>query len=152
MPLAGYFRNIGALLLALLFIADYYLPKSAVVEREMAHPPVIRIFSVEKLPDRIDLDTTQTPVTVAIPANSSIETASMPNGSGTPPIQSHVAAGRDAFALAPPADSRPQTSIGQDKRQLKTQRIAARTKRHARPRMIVVAQPRQFAWFGFRYW
>ncbi|WFU82605.1 hypothetical protein QA645_07670 [Bradyrhizobium sp. CIAT3101] len=58
MPIIRYFAFVGALLLALLFAADRYLP--APVERVAAADPdrtIIRIASARRLPDKIVFDT-----------------------------------------------------------------------------------------------
>jgi hypothetical protein len=59
MPLAAYFRNVGAVLLALLLIADFYLPASPVVQKAEVYRPVIRIFSERKGIEPVIFDTTQ---------------------------------------------------------------------------------------------
>lgn len=58
MPIIRYFVSVGALLLALLFAADRYLPPP--VERAAAADPdrtIIRIASARRLPDKIVFDT-----------------------------------------------------------------------------------------------
>jgi hypothetical protein len=57
MPLAAYFRNVGAALLALLLIANFYLPPSPVAQGAATYPPVIRIHSEQRLPAPIVFDT-----------------------------------------------------------------------------------------------
>ena len=58
MPLARYFYFVGGVLLALLFILDATLPTFPVVEEKAkANPPVIRIYSDRKWPERIVYDT-----------------------------------------------------------------------------------------------
>ena len=56
MPLARYFYFVGTVLLALLFILDATLQKFPVVEQTKANPPVIRIYSDRKWPERIIYD------------------------------------------------------------------------------------------------
>jgi hypothetical protein len=60
MPIGQYIAWVGTLLLALLFVADWYLPKSlpepagdAIVK------PVIRIASIQQPPERVVIDTSQ---------------------------------------------------------------------------------------------
>ena len=149
MPVVEYFCNVGAVLLVLLFIADFYLPKPAVDQRAKAYPPTIRIYSNHKWPDRIVLDTTQAMMTPVAPVASNIELAETRRDAGSSTIRSNV---RDAFALAPGADVRGRASAGQDKKLLGRERVATRSKRHTKSRLILVAQPRQFVWFGSRYW
>ena len=59
MPIGRYIVFVGSLLLAILFIADWYLPMApaqSVTSRE-ADKPIIRIKSDLKLPERIVFDT-----------------------------------------------------------------------------------------------
>jgi hypothetical protein len=58
-PIGRYIAFVGSLLLAILFIADWYLPMAPnqnVTSRE-ADQPIIRIKSDQKLPERIVFDT-----------------------------------------------------------------------------------------------
>ena len=60
MPIGRYLAWVGASLLALLFVADWLLPKS--VPEPAGDPinrPVIRITSVQQPPERIVIDTSQ---------------------------------------------------------------------------------------------
>src|SRR3954452_4098236 len=68
MPLARYFLCAGGVLLALLLVLDASLPKSFTPERAHTNLPVIRIHSMEKLPERVVYDTalpTRAPTAVA---------------------------------------------------------------------------------------
>jgi hypothetical protein len=60
MPIVRYIAWVGTSLLALLFVANWYLPKSL---PEPAHEaiakPVIRIASIQQPPERIVIDTNQ---------------------------------------------------------------------------------------------
>jgi hypothetical protein len=68
MPIGRYIAWVGASLLALLFVVDWYLPNSP---PEPAHDaverPVIRIASIQQPPERIVIDTSQ-PTIVPPPA------------------------------------------------------------------------------------
>ena len=58
MPLMRYFGFVGSALLLLLFGLDWYLPQPVVEPvRSVADKPVIRIRSIEKLPERVVIDT-----------------------------------------------------------------------------------------------
>jgi hypothetical protein len=57
MPLARYFLCVGGVLLALLFVADAWLPKLPVVDRPESFQPVIRIYSDGKWPERVVYNT-----------------------------------------------------------------------------------------------
>jgi hypothetical protein len=58
MPLMRYFGFVGSALLLLLFALDWYLPRPVIEPvRAVAEKPVIRISSIEKLPERMVIDT-----------------------------------------------------------------------------------------------
>ena len=58
MPLMRYFGFVGSALLLLLFGLDWYLPQPVVEPvRAVTDKPVIRISSIEKLPERVVIDT-----------------------------------------------------------------------------------------------
>jgi hypothetical protein len=60
MPIGRYIAWVGASLLALLFVADWYLPKSlSEPAPEASNRPVIRIASIQQPPERIVIDTSQ---------------------------------------------------------------------------------------------
>src|SRR5271167_1232853 len=97
MPLARYFVYVGSVLLALLFLADAYLPKLPVVAASEPHLPVIRIFAERRGPGPIVFDTN-----AVVPAPAAVAAAS-------PPPPDRVAGAtlrvRDALAQLPPADT-----------------------------------------------
>jgi len=148
MPLAAYFRIVGAALLALLWIVDSYLPRAPAVQGTAADPPVIRLHSDRKWPERVVFDTSAPTVSVDLAAlQGHVAASPAPDA----PASSAVApAMRDALAMLP-ADPRRVEAVQQNTRQMK-QKVAARSaRRHVRPQ-FVLASPRQFAWFGFRPW
>ena len=58
MPLARYFFFVGSLLLAMIFVAGWYLPDSPQTFREaQVDKSIIRIKSAHKWPERIVIDT-----------------------------------------------------------------------------------------------
>jgi hypothetical protein len=60
MPIGRYIAWVGASLLALLFVADWYLPKPLPEPAGNGiNRPVIRIASVQQPPERIVIDTSQ---------------------------------------------------------------------------------------------
>jgi len=68
MPLGRYFAFIGSVLLALLFLTDWYLPQPAAMPaRAAVDRSVIRLHSIHKWPERIVIDTSQ-PTIVPPPA------------------------------------------------------------------------------------
>jgi len=60
MPIVRFITWVGTSLLALLFVADWYLPKPlAELAGDAVNRPVIRIASVQQPPERIIIDTSQ---------------------------------------------------------------------------------------------
>jgi hypothetical protein len=60
MPIGRYIAWVGASLLALLFMADWCLPKSLPeLSGDTINRPVIRIASIQQPPERIVIDTSQ---------------------------------------------------------------------------------------------
>jgi hypothetical protein len=58
MPLGRYFAYVGSMLLALLFLADWYFPKpDAVPDRGGIDKSVIQIGSAQRWPERVVIDT-----------------------------------------------------------------------------------------------
>ena len=149
MPLARYFFFVGAALLALLFVADAYLPKLPVeagtVRDARADLPMMRIHSDRRLPDRVVFDTRipmATPVqtAAAVPAKApATKTASVAD------VSTKV---REAFAQLQPPDSKqlqpsvPKTPAPAPRRKHKI------AKRHQAPPMVLVAQQRPFGFFN----
>jgi hypothetical protein len=85
MPIARYIVWVGTSLLALLFVANWFLPESL---PEPAHEaidkPVIRIASIQQPPERVVIDTNQPTI---VPPPPLFESA----GSGSPsPLQSYA--------------------------------------------------------------
>ena len=105
MPIGRYIAWVGTSLLALLFVADWYLPKP-LPERagDAINRPVIRIASVQQPPERIIIDTSQ-PTIVPPPTLFTDAAPSKPSR-----LQSY------ASAVAPP------TVIGVDKKRRKVTR------------------------------
>jgi len=149
MPLARYFLFVGAALLALLFVADAYLPKLRVddVTQAAADLPIIRIQSNQKWPARVVFDT-------SVPAISPAQTvAAVPVQASTRVAEVSTKV-REAFAQLQPSD------LGQ------TQPSAAKTPapapavRHKRkiakkrmaPPMVLVAQQPPFGLFANNTW
>ncbi|MBR1174667.1 hypothetical protein JQ617_11930 [Bradyrhizobium sp. KB893862 SZCCT0404] len=148
MPLLAYFWKVGAALLTILFAADFCLPKAVVTERMTAERPAIRIHSDRKWPERVVLDTTL-PVIVAASAPSMtapapLAPAEAPVVPATPPALAN------ALAMARP-ESPPRDAV-EHKRPRKSQHVAARSRRHTTPQMLLAARQPQFGWFGYRYW
>jgi hypothetical protein len=88
MPIGRYIAWVGASLLALLFVADWCLPKSLPEPaRDAISRPVTRIASVQQPPERIIIDTSQ-PMIVPPPTPFTDTAPSEPS-----PVQSYASAG-----------------------------------------------------------
>jgi hypothetical protein len=153
MPVLAYFWKVGAALLALLFLADLYLPRdqllAPVAEKTAADHPTIYIRSDRKLPERVVLDT-NSPVAVAAAPVPSVPSIAKTSATADPsPIRAETPATANALAMAR-TDSHPRDAVDR-KPSRKTQHVAARSKRYPTPQMILAARQAQFAWFGFRY-
>jgi hypothetical protein len=144
MPLAAYLRNVGAALLALLLIADFYLSTPPIVQKAAAYPPVLRIHSDQKWPERINFDTTQVVVAAVAPSPWDVDAPAPPAANKIPTKRVDASGVRDALALLP------RLSVQQKKRQLKFAVRSTRT--HAKSQILLPARQGQLAWFGFRTW
>jgi hypothetical protein len=146
MPLARYFLYVGAVLLALLLVAEAYLPKLPATERAHANLPLIRIHSDRKWPQRIVYDT-------GLPAGISSAVAALEPDVQSGAMSESVSLGpkeREAFAQIRSSDaeqsqrtvSRPQEHARQSRR------------KYARKGMskLAMARPSQFGWFGKSFW
>ncbi|MBR0750672.1 hypothetical protein JQ604_00580 [Bradyrhizobium jicamae] len=148
----AYFRNVGAVLFALLLLADYFCPQLPVVEKAAVHPPIIRIFSVENWPERVVFDTARAPVPSPAEAGATVEIAGVPDVVAAPAIPVEASPARDAFAMLPKPDVAPQVSVGQHRRQHRPPYRAARPSRYYGPPPTYLAmRHRQYA-FGFFEW
>jgi hypothetical protein len=94
MPLARYFTVVGSLLLALLFLGDWYFPKlTAPPATAGVDKTIIRLHSAHKWPEAIVFDTTAIPMLAAEAEVPPAPTLPL-NPSSSP---------RQAFAMAQPA-------------------------------------------------
>lgn len=151
MPLAAYFRNVGAVLFALLLIADVWLPTSPAAPGGAARSTVIRIHSERKWPEPVIFDTTQA-ATAAVALAPWDNNPPLPQTAGGMPIDRIDASGiRDTFARLPAPESYRTASV--EHRPRPPQKHAARNARkHPKPQFVLAARQGQFTWFGFRYW
>ena len=149
MPVARYFFFVGAALLALLFVADAWLPKlpATSVADAAAETPMIRIQSDRKWPERIVFDT-------SIPVVSPVQTAAavmpVPGSARVADVSAKV---REAFAQLQPADAKPSQQV-----QAAASKAPALSpvpqkrkvaKKRTAPPMVQVAQQQQQRPFGF---
>jgi hypothetical protein len=85
MPIARYIAWVGASLLALLFVANWFLPKSlAEPTQEAIDKPVIRIASIQQPPERVVIDTNQPTI---VPPAALLES---PRSDSPSPLQSYA--------------------------------------------------------------
>ncbi len=105
MPVLRYFLFVGGALLALLLVANALLPEVPATDSvaSTADPPVIRINSDRKWPERVVFDTSQptiAPVTVA-KASDPVAAPTVVVASPAVPVASPKARVREAFAQLP---------------------------------------------------
>jgi hypothetical protein len=147
MPLAAYFRNVGAVLLALLLIAEFYLPTPRDFQKVAAYRPVIRIYSERKELEPVIFNTTQV-------AFAAVTLAPWDRNPPAPPAAheiptNDVETSRVSNALA--LHSHRAASV--DRRRQPTRKYAARgPRRHVQSQIVLTARPRQYGWFGFSDW
>lgn len=151
MPLAAYFRNVGAALLALLWILDFYLPGSTGVQRSSADPPVIRIHSDRKWPERLVFDTTQVSIAAAAPGPWDMNPPAPPAAREMPTDAARKSGTHNALARTSSRDSRRVASVEHRKRQVTARYVARSARRYPTQQVLLAARQGQFAWFGFGY-
>jgi hypothetical protein len=148
MPLWRYFAFSGSVLLALLLLADWYLPKSsAESSRADVDKTIIRIHSAKQWPDAIVFDTNRptTSAEVSVADSAPVEA----------PMPAIETSTRQAFAqLAPAAPIRAAASDVAPKKEVAAKKMAARHPVRARApvRRLASYQPtesRGFFPFGW---
>jgi len=148
MPLARYFLLVGGVLLALLFVADAYLPKLPLADTANADLPVIRIHTDRKWPAPVVYDTSL-PTIVPAQAASSVARVEEPATAADAPVKAQV---REAFAQMQPSDPQQLQQSKPRKPEAKLQRKPKITKRRVGPPIVLVARHPQFGWFGHSIW
>jgi len=144
MPVARYFLWVGGALLAVLLIANWSLPGLPGAERTSVNPPLIRIQSQQKWPERIVYDTSREAI---VPASSA---SARPDKASPAAVADLSATARDAFAEAPASDTSKAQSVDQKKADAKPHAKRKVARRRA-PVLMVERRP-QFGWFGPTYW
>jgi hypothetical protein len=147
MPLLRYFFLVGGALLALLFAADAYLPKSPAIERATATADLsmIRIRSDRKWPERIVFDTSQP--TMAPPKATVSELRIRQPTSGANAASKTPT--REAFAQLSLNANQPQPA---DLRKAEPRRKRRSVARAYTGRPLLVAQQPRFGLFGNGIW
>ena len=143
MPLARYFLWVGAVLLALLLIADLSLPELPVARSADARLPAIHIQSVEKLPERVVYDTS---IATIIPAPLASREANIPAAATV----ADISAARQAFAQSQPSDAKQPQRSDPRKRDTRQRHHRFATRRAAPSALLAARQP--FGWFGTGFW
>jgi len=147
MPLTRYLSCVGGVLLALLFIVDACFPRLPASVSANVYPPVIRIYSDQKWPERIVYDTS---LPTIIPTSvAGAEVIVQP-----PEVAAEASTGakdRAAFAMLRPVDeqllsSNTKMRIVKPRHQVKIVR-----KRVPAPRLAMV-RPVSSGWFGKGFW
>jgi hypothetical protein len=147
MPLMRYFYFVGGVLLALLFILDACFPKLPASAKAKVYPPVIRIYSDQKWPERIVYDT-------SLPTIVPTLTASTEPIIRVPQMIANDSAGArkwEALAMMPPSGEPLQASGAKMREPKPRHPIKIVRKRPPAPR-IAMARPRPFGWFGQSFW
>jgi hypothetical protein len=147
MPLMRYFYFVGGVLLALLFILDACFPKLPASAKAKVYPPVIRIYSDQKWPERIVYDT-------SLPTIVPTLTASTEPIIWVPQMIANDSAGArkwEALAMMPPSGEPLQASGAKMREPKPRHPIKIVRKRPPAPR-IAMARPRPFGWFGQSFW
>ena len=144
MPLARYFLRIGGALLALLLIANWYLPELSDARKASVDRPLLRIQSEQKWPERIVYDTSRGAI---VPASSA---SARPDKAPPAAVADVLATARDAFAEAPASDASKAQSADQKKPEAKPHAKRKVARRRA-PVLMVERRP-QFGWYGPTYW
>ena len=142
MPLARYFLFVGGVLVALLLVSGWLLPKLPMTgTAEMgADKSFLRISSDRKWPERVVFDTSVAPIAPA-PTVSAEEAVTPP---APPTVVDVTAKVRDAFAqLEPPELKKPEP---------KPQRKRKIAKKHLGPPRVLVAQQPRFGFFVSNIW
>jgi hypothetical protein len=105
MPLGRYFVYVGGLLLALILLTDWYLPRQAAeAGRADVDRSTIRIHSVHKWPSAVVFDTTQP--TIVPPQPVLAEAAPKPPPTEKSPREALALAREADAAAAPPAPAK----------------------------------------------
>ena len=147
MPLARYFYCVGGVLFALLLILDACVPKLPASAKAKVYPPVIRIYSEGKWPERIVYDT-------SLPTIVPTWTAGTEGITVTSEIIAEVpsrAKEQEAFAMLTPSGELLQTSSTKI-RELKPRHQVKIVRKRVPAARFAMARHPQFVWFGRNFW
>jgi hypothetical protein len=147
MPLARYLSCVGGALLALLFIVDACFPEKPASIRPEVYPPVIRIHSDQKWPERIVYDTS---VPTIVPTSIADAEAIVQ----APEVVAEASTGakdRAAFAMLRPVDEQLLSSNTKMRIVKPRHQVRIVRKRVPAPRLAMV-RPVSSGWFGKSFW
>jgi hypothetical protein len=146
MPLRGYFLWVGGVLLALLLVADAWLPKLPARATARTQPPLIRIHSDQKWPERVVYDTSAPMVRLAAAASA------VDSGNSAQPEIANIAPNvREAFAELRATETRPLPADAK-KPEAGLQRQHRMARKHAARPVRLAARRMPFGWFGPTIW
>jgi hypothetical protein len=145
MPLVRYFAYVGGVLLALLFIADFSLPKLPLAEATDPQLPLIHISSERKWPERVVFDTSIQMNILAGPRTFGAELPAAPAAADV------SAKARQAFAQLRSSSTNASRTSDRTRRGSKPQHQFNLARRSVVPAIRVARHP-QFGWFGFSIW
>jgi hypothetical protein len=150
MPLARYFSFVGGVLLALLFILDARFPKLPASAKSKVYPPVIRIYSDRKWPERIVYDT-RLPTIVP---TSIVGTEGIIQATEIVAAVSTGAKERTSYAMLTPSGEQLQISNAKMRELRPRHQTKIVRKRTPAPRFVLARQPQfgQFGWLGRSFW
>jgi len=144
MPVRGYFIWVGGVLLALLLVTDACLPSLPATTTAGTPPPLIRIHTDRKWPERVVYETSS-PMVRLVAAASPVD-----SGNSAQPAIANVAPNvRDGFAELRTTDARPSAANPKKLDARPQQRMA---RKHAARPMRLAARRVPFGWFGPTIW
>ena len=145
MPLTRYLSCVGGVLLALLFIVDACFPRLPASVSANVYPPVIRIYSDQKWPERIVYDTS---LPTIIPTSvAGAEVIVQP-----PEVAAEASTDvKDAFAMLRPLGEQMQPSNAK-KRVLKPRHQVKIVRKRVLAPTFAMARHPSFGWFGKSFW
>ena len=158
MPLARYFLFVGVALLAALIFADAFLPRTPLAESAEPHQYSIRLYSDERWPERIELDTSIRAISSAPGAIAEAKISSAPRiaaEQAVKPPQAQADADRPANTREAFAELRQNASAGPpstDPKKPRAEKPRNAARRHAPPRMHFAWRQPSYGWYGSPHW
>lgn len=145
MPLARYFLYVGGALLALLLVASTSMSISPLADRADSKLVTIRIYSDQKLPERVVYDTR---IPTIVPAPAALGNAPDP-ATTIAPVPAKT---REALAQLPSTDVVHTRAPESRRREVKRQHQRKPARNRVTPQEFRIARQPHFDWFGFNSW